>query len=56
MSGMGIIAQEVNKPNSTELELLQTLKLAPRFQSGYSLEELGAKNLHLVARKGNSIL
>lgn len=51
-SGLEIIAQDVNRPTSTELKILRNLSLSSKFQGKYALEDLGIKVAKVVTRKG----
>jgi SAM-dependent methyltransferase len=52
-AGLEIITEDVDKPTPVELETLKKLRLAPRFQGKYSVEDLGAKTSQIVSRKAN---
>jgi len=53
MSGLAIAAQKTNSPTKSELDVLRSMRLAAPFRKRYSLEELGAKGLYLLLRKGD---
>jgi hypothetical protein len=49
-AGLEIVEQDVDEATPEELADLRSLKLAPRFRDGYSIEQLGVKSAHFVAR------
>lgn len=49
-AGLEVVSDRVSEPSEADLEALRTLELAPEFR-GYTLEQLGAKSLRVVARK-----
>lgn len=53
MSGLAIVAQRATPPTSADLEILRSMRLATSFRMRYSLEELAAKGLYLLLRKGD---
>jgi SAM-dependent methyltransferase len=53
MSGLAIAAQKTNSPSVAELDVLRSMRFAAPFRMGYSVEELGAKGLYLLLRKGD---
>ena len=53
MSGLAIAAQRASPPLAAELDVLRSMRLATSFRMRYSLEELAAKGLYLLLRKGD---
>jgi SAM-dependent methyltransferase len=51
-AGLKIVDRLVRGPTPEDLDELRSLKLAPRFQNGYTEQDLGATGAHLVARPG----
>ena len=49
-AGLEIVEKHVDEPSPEEIAELESMTLAPRFRNGYSMQELGAKSAHLVAR------
>ena len=49
-AGFEVLEEAVSRPTAPELELLRTMKVAAKFRGRYSLEELGAKTMTVVAR------
>ncbi len=50
-SGFEIVEQKVKKPGHTDIEILKRLRLADRFKTNYSFEDLGVKTLWITLRK-----
>lgn len=56
-SGFEIVDEEIERPNSADIEVLRHLRLAKKFKE-YSMEDLGAKDLWITLRKrkrGNGV-
>jgi SAM-dependent methyltransferase len=55
-AGFEVLTEGVEQPTAADLETLRRLKLAPRFRTGYSLQELGAKRFQVALRKNRTDL
>jgi SAM-dependent methyltransferase len=51
VASMEIIAENLEKPTSEDMQILNSLNISPEFKEKYSLEDLGAKRLKIVLRK-----
>jgi SAM-dependent methyltransferase len=49
-AGFDVVAEQVARPTERDVEALRRLRLAPSFRDRYSVDELGAKSLVIVAR------